>query len=420
MAEHAISKMRVSVIFETTAIVPAGSPEAWNLPYLNLVVLGETDLSPAALLICLKKVESALGRDLNAPRWAPRTIDLDILAWDQRLIFDEGLTVPHQELIHRPFLMGLMASLDSEWRYPVPGHAYSHRSLIEILHRHIENNSLIKCFSPAPQMVGIVNVTPDSFSDGGCYFNAKTASERIQELASQGASVIDIGAQSTRPRAECLTPAEEWRRLEPVFDFLARNFALRPSKPYISLDSYNLEVIQKAFQYYPLDWVNDVQGGKDPYLLELVAEKGCKIVINHSLSIPPSSETILPFNTRPIQRIYDWAQSKIERLSLYGIPRDKIIVDPGIGFGKSMFQSFSLLREIGGLKELGCEILVGHSRKSFLKLLSTKCSSERDIETVGISHYLCKQGVDYLRVHNVEAHQRSLSAFFAIESLYDP
>lgn len=410
--------MRISVIFETKAILPAGSPETWNLPYLNLVILGKTSLSPDALLFHLKQIENELGRDPNALRWAPRIIDLDILAWDQQVISYEGLTIPHQDLMHRPFLIGLMASLDSEWHYPAPGLAYSHLSLSEILHYHIKSdNSFIKCFLPFPQMVGIVNVTPDSFSDGGCYFNAKIAIERIQELAVQGASVIDIGAQSTRPNAQCTSSTEEWERLEPIFDFLAHEFILRPSKPYISLDSYNSEVIQRALQCYPIDWINDVQGNEDHDFLNLISKTKCKIVINHSLGIPPSKENILPFNANPIQLVYDWAQSKIERFSLYGIPKDRIIVDPGIGFGKSMFQSFSLLREVGFLKKLGCEILVGHSRKSFLNLISTQHSSERDNETIGISHYLCKQGVDYLRVHNVEAHQRSLSALATMEGL---
>ncbi len=412
--------MRVSVIFETKAIVPVGSPETWNLPYFNLVILGKTTLSPDALLISLKKIENELGRDLNALRWAPRIIDLDILAWDQQVISYEGLTIPHQELMHRPFLIALMASLESEWRYPVPGFAYSHLSLNEILHCHIKpDNRLIKCLLPFPQMVGIVNVTPDSFSDGGCYFNAKTAIERIQELILQGASVIDIGAQSTRPNAQCTSSAEEWERLEPIFDFLAHEFISRPSKPYISLDSYNSEVIQKALQYYPIDWINDVQGNEDHDFLNLISKTKCKIVINHSLGIPPSKENILPFDVNPIQLIYDWARSKIERFSLYGISKDRIIVDPGIGFGKSMLHSFSLLRDVGCLKKLGCEILVGHSRKSFLNLISTQSSSERDHETIGISYHLCKQGVDYLRVHNIEAHQRSLSALATFEGLYE-
>ncbi len=410
--------MRVSVIFETKAIIPAGSPKTWNLPSFHVVILGKTSLSPDALLINLKQIENELGSDLKAHRLAPCTIDLDILAWDQQVISDEGLTIPHQDLMHRPFLIGLMASLESEWRYPVPGFAYSHLSLSEILHHHIKlDNSFIKCFLPFPQMVGIVNVTPDSFSDGRCYFNAKTAIERIKELAIKGASVIDIGAQSTRPNAQCISSEEEWERLEPIFDFLAHDFISRALKPYISLDSYDSKVIQRALQRYPIDWINDVQGNEDRNYLNFISKTKCKIVINHSLGIPPSKEKVLPFDVNPIQIIYDWAESKIERFSLYGISKERIIVDPGIGFGKSMMQSFSLLREIGCLKKLGCEILVGHSRKSFLNLIALQEASERDNETIGISYYLCKQGVDYLRVHNIEAHQRALAALATLEGL---
>src|SRR5581483_4909066 len=100
---------------------------------------------------------------------------------------------------------------------------------------------------------------------------------------------------------------------------------------------------------------------------------------------------------------------KIQLFSSYGISKDRIIIDPGIGFGKSIHHSLSLLSEINHLKYLGCEILVGHSRKSFLNIISKKSSSERDMETLSVSAYLAKQGVDYLRVHNVEAHQQFFS-----------
>lgn len=408
--------MRVSVIFETKAILPAEATETWDLPYLNLVILGKTFLSPQGLLIKLKQIEKELGRDFNALRWSPRIIDLDILAWDQQIISQEGLTIPHQYLMHRPFLISLMALLKPDWRYPVSGFSYSHLTLSEILHCHITlDDRMIKCLLPFPQMMGIVNVTPDSFSDGGSYLNAKRAIERIQELSLQGAAVIDIGAQSTRPGALSISPTEEWQRLEPIFDFLAHDFALWPAKPYISLDSFNVEVIQKALQHYPIDWINDVRGNENPDFLKWVAETNCKIVINHSLSIPPSKKNILSFDTHPIKYIYEWAQNKIERFSAYGIQRDNIIVDPGIGFGKSTFQSLSLLREIKYLKKLCCEIIVGHSRKSFLNILTPQPTSERDLETIGISHYLLKQGVDYLRVHNIESHQRSLTASALLE-----
>jgi len=402
--------MRVSVAIETKAILPPDAPTTWDLPYLNLVVSGLTSLSPQALLQSLKGIERALGRDLQAPRWAPRIIDLDILSMDGLLLREKGLTLPHPELMNRPFLVNLMATLQSNWRYPVPGFPYSGKTLAEIVHNYIHFDPKEgQCFIPSPQMVGIVNVTPDSFSDGGEY----RPMQRIQELMVQGAAIIDIGAQSTRPNARSISWQEEWGRLEPVLNLLGQEFKNRYSRPKISLDSFHPEVIQRAMRCYPIDWVNDVKGGEDALLLKIVAETECKIVLNHSLTVPASRNTTLPFTTNPIGHLYDWAQQKIKRLNGLGIDQSRIILDPGIGFGKSLFQSLSLLREIDALKQTGCEVLVGHSRKSFLKILSS--SVDKDLETVGISHYLAKKGVDYLRVHNVAAHQQSLTASALLE-----
>ncbi|MFI5342714.1 MAG: dihydropteroate synthase [Chlamydiales bacterium] len=417
IAKNAMKEMRASVILETKAILPSGAPKEWNLPYLNLVVSGTTSMPPHSLLNHLKEIEKELGRDHQALRWAPRVIDLDILAWDERILSEEALTIPHPELMHRPFLISLMAALQADWRYPVSGFSYSHLTLSEILHKQInfdlgESN----CLMPFPKMVGIVNITPDSFSDGRKYLLAEKATQRIIELANQGAAVIDIGAQSTRPGAVCISAEEEWKRLEPVLDLLRQDFQHRPAKPEISLDSYYPEVIMRALQFYPLDLINDVKGGKDQRLLQIIAETNCKIIINHSLTIPASKRSVLSFEKTPISYLYEWAEEKIRQLDRLGISKDRVILDPGIGFGKSPFQSLSILCDIDLLKKTGCEILVGHSRKSFLKIVSN--ALERDLETIGVSHYLLKKGVDYIRVHNVEAHQRSLTAFALLEGLH--
>lgn len=408
--------MRVSVVFETDAILPPEAPSSWNLPYLNLVVAGKCSLPPRSLLGLLKNFERELGRDPDGPRWAPRVIDLDILAWGDLVFSEEGLTVPHLELMNRPFLVHLMASLQADWRYPVCGFPYSHLTLAEILYRHIPFHAgKSKCFLPFPQLVGIVNITPDSFSDGGKYLHVEKAIQRIQELTDQGAAIIDLGAQSTRPNAPRISLEEEWNRLQPVLEFMAQDLSKRLAKPLISLDSYNSRVIQRALASYPIDWVNDVSGGRDEELLQIVAGTNCKIVLNHSLTVPASREVVLPFERRPIAYLVDWAEEKLELLNALGISKDRIILDPGIGFGKSSFQSLSLLREIDALKKTGCEILVGHSRKSFLKMVTD--AEDRDLETVGMSHVLLEKNIDYLRVHHIEAHQRSLTAAALLRGL---
>jgi len=415
MAKTALKGMRVSCIFETKAILPPDAPDSWDLPYFNLVVEGTTDLAPHALLKQLKSIERELGRNFGAPRWAPRVIDLDILAWDDKILADDTLQIPHPELMNRPFLLSLMASLDPVWRYPISGFPYSHLTLAEILYRFPPPMETHKCFMPVPQMMGIVNITPDSFSDGRKYLQAEKAVEHIQELTNHGAAIIDLGAQSTRPGATPISPDEEWQRLKPVLDLLQHTFERRPANPKISLDTFYPEVIEKALQHFPIDWINDVQGGKNESLLQTVADTTCKIVLTHSLTIPASSSTVLPFDTNPTTHLCEWADKKIHQLHRLGISKERIILDPGIGFGKSPYQSLELLRNIDALKTFGCEVLVGHSRKSFLKTVTM--AADRDLETLGISHHLLKKKIDYLRVHNVEAHQRSFTALAFVEGI---
>jgi len=406
MREKALENVRVSIIFETEALCLPNSPKSWNTPFLNLVVVGTTSHSPLSLLRCLKEIEQTIGRDLSAPRWAPRVIDLDILAWDDQVIAEETLKIPHPELMNRPFLLTLMASLRPHWRLP-----HSEKTLAEIASEPVGAKSWI----PFPRLVGIVNVTPDSFSDGGKYLEAEKALAHTNQLIEQGAAVIDLGAQSTRPGAHLIPWQEEWQRLEPLFHLLRDTLQTRPARPRVSLDTFHPEVVAKALELYPIDWVNDVQGGTNEDFLRLVADTNCKIVLYHSLTVPASKTKMLPFDREPISYLTEWAERKIDQLQTLGIAPERIILDPGIGFNKTALQSCAILKNIRPLKIGATELLIGHSRKSFLKMVTN--AADRDLETIGISHSLLTQGVDYLRVHNVEAHQRSLAARAFVEGL---
>jgi dihydropteroate synthase len=362
----------------------------------------------------LQDIEQKLGRDTSAPKWSPRLIDLDLLAYDQLVLSEKELQIPHPELMNRPFLISLMASLHPHWIYPGGGEMFSGKTLAQIMHTPPFNQwQEFPSFVPSLQLVGIVNITPDSFSDGGHYLDPDDAIEQIEKLIHAGAAVIDLGAQSTRPAATLCSSEEEWQRLQPVLDRLRRNFAGSRAKPKISLDSFYPEVVEKALNAYPLDWINDVSGGQDLRLLEMAAAAGCTLLLNHSCSIPPSSTTLLPFDYPPIHYLSSWAKEKVDQLAALGVPPSQIILDPGIGFGKSPFQVLSLLRDIGELKKFGSSILVGHSRKSFLRRFSPQQPhpSIHDFATLGVAHFLLQEGVDYLRVHNVEAHQQALAAW---------
>lgn len=255
------------------------------------------------------------------------------------------------------------------------------------------------------KIVGIINVTPDSFSDGGACFDADFALEAIAKLIEDGADVIDIGAESTRPGATPVTAAEEWQRLEPVLKLLPQ-FG---KKVIFSVDTRHGETARRALDA-GVHWINDVSGFSDPAMIAAVKASDCKLVVMHSLGVPADKKIVM---TEPdvTEALLQWAKARIEMLQANGIKKERIIFDPGIGFGKNAAQSLAILREVKRFKAFDLPILIGHSRKSFLHS-STK--EEGDYKTLAVSQYLAGQGVDYLRVHNVARHKQMLTMLEAL------
>ncbi len=380
----------VSIVLETEAILPENAPTSWNKPFLNMIIAGETDLSPDALLTVLKSIESEMGRSTPYERWSPRIIDLDILLWDKLEINSSTLKIPHPELINRPFLVHLLALMGVEpWQK------------IQI------TDPFKKSFVLLPQFVGVVNVTNDSFSDGGLFDQADKAISQVLKLASDGASVIEIGAQSTRPGAILNNSDNEYAKLKPVLDGIME--FMQDGTLIISIDTFWPSVIRKLLENYPISLINDVKGKLDDDTLKFLAKKNCKLCLMHSLSVPPLEEMIIPLEKRPMDVIKEWGKFSIDRLLGLGFSLDQIILDPGIGFGKSIHQNIEILRNVQELKELGAKVMIGHSRKSYINAFSQVDAANRDIETIAISSVI-KGKVDFLRVHNVEDHMRFLVA----------
>lgn len=403
---YVLANIRTSIVVETEALLLLNAPEEWNLPYYNTIVCGQTDLLPEALLDYLKAIERKLGRTQDHPRWSPRTIDLDILAYDDLILNTEQLVIPHPELKNRDFLLHLMSLLAPSLKYPKSDFSFEFlaRKKLEETGTHFH-----KTFTLYPQLVGIVNVTPDSFSDGGSYFKPEAAVQHCYELIESGASVLDLGAQSTRPGAHLLTVEEEWQRLEPVLT------QLDLKKVAISIDTYQDAIVERLVKQFPINWINDVSGRLQASTLRLIADSGCKLCTMHALHVPPVPNEYLQ---DPFKTLKEWFDQQIEQLTNCGFAHKNIILDPGIGFGKSPYQTGFLIQKIDDLRRLGCELLVGHSRKSYLNLLGEREAKDRDIETLAISHYL-KDKVDYLRVHNVALHQRFFTAQHWIENCYE-
>lgn len=270
----------------------------------------------------------------------------------------------------------------------------------------------LRSFTLSPELVGIVNITPDSFSDGGLYYDSDQATKQALRLLSDGASIVELGAQSTRPGSLMQIPEEEYARLNPVLDNLSDYMKAGDIK--VSIDSFWPDVILNVLEHYNIAWVNDQKGDLDDNTLKAIASSGCGIVIMHSLSIPPHRDNIIPSDIDPIDNINNWAERNINRLLALGFDQSSIIIDPGIGFGKSMYQNIQILRSIETLQNFGCKVLVGHSRKSFISSFSTEPVFNRDLETIALSSALHNK-VDFLRVHNVRDHMRFFAAQAALQ-----
>lgn len=399
MKDRIFRDLRCSIIIETEALLKNGAPSEWNKPFLNAVCYGEASITPQELIRELKIIESELGRPSHYEKWEPRLIDLDILLFNDMQINEEKLTIPHPELDNRPFLLHLLSMINPMLKSNKTGEPFSQLSIPKFS----------RAMSPSPSLVGILNVTPDSFSDGGLYLSPENAISHAEAMQAAGASVIDIGAQSTRPNAVILSPEEEYSNLKPVLEAIDKHMK-------ISLDSFSNEVIKKALLNHNIGWINDQSGNLDRETLEIIASQGRKLVIMRSISLPAQKNTI-PHHQDPIELALTHLTESLKRAIESGIMESNIILDAGIGFDHSIYQDLMVLRRMGEIKKLGFPILVGHSRKSYIQTFSNSIAKERDLETIAISDFLDELGADFIRVHNIEYHQKFFTAKAAIKGV---
>lgn len=405
----------VSPIYESDALVPPGAPDDWRLPYLNLAVRAEWDGTPQELIAALKALEAALGRQPR-PRWAPREADLDLLAFGDLALAGDTLTLPHRDLAERPFALLPLVDVAAEWSFPPDAAVHAGQPARELARRwrgapeHVPFRTRRTALS-LTEIVGVVNLTPDSFSDGGRFPDPDAAVEHALALVEAGATVLDLGAESTRPGAAALASGEEWGRLEPVLSRLTA----RGTAAILSVDTRHTATARRALAA-GARWINDVAGGTDPHLVDAVAASDAHFVVMHSLTVPPVADRVIPLDRDPVDWLIDWGRERREALALRGIPAPRLILDPGIGFGKTPGQSTAILRDAGRLTGLGTRILVGHSRKSFLRSWypagheAVANPLARDFESGLLAGHLARAGIDYVRVHHAELARRAIAA----------
>lgn len=262
-----------------------------------------------------------------------------------------------------------------------------------------------------PRIMGIVNITPDSFSDGGRLPTAQAAIDHALRLEEEGAAILDLGAESTRPGSDPVSVDEELRRLMPVLEALAgRTGAL------ISVDTRKADVMRRAAEA-GADIINDVSAlTHDPEALEAAAETGLPVVLMHTLGDSKTMQ-IDPRYDDVVLDIFDYLEDRVQRAEAAGIDRSRLIVDYGIGFGKTLEHNLALLAQTALFHALGVPVLVGASRKRFIGTLTgVEQASERVSGSIGAALAAAGQGAQIIRVHDVAETRQALSVWEAAVS----
>ena len=246
-------------------------------------------------------------------------------------------------------------------------------------------------------IMGIINTTPDSFSDGGVHYDPDTAVNSAMEMIEAGADIVDVGGESSRPGSEPVTEEEELRRTEPVI----REIIRRAPDAVISIDTRRSGVARKALDA-GAQILNDITGFRDdPDMVRTAAESGAAIVIMHMLGTPKTMQKEIRYASFPGD-IPDFFAERIETLEAAGVEPNKIIIDPGIGFGKTFDQNLALINRLVEFRRFGKPLLLGASRKAFLgKVLDLPKASDRDPGSAAVVTAGILRGADIVRVHHV-------------------
>jgi len=268
-----------------------------------------------------------------------------------------------------------------------------------------KNNNFSKLnFKKIPNIMGVLNLTPDSFSDGGKYNQKKLGIKHALDLFKFGADIIDVGGESTRPGSKSISEKEEWSRIEKIIRKISKKIPL-------SLDTRKAEIMNKGIKI-GIKLINDISGlSYDSKTINILKKNKSPFVIQHSQGTPENMQNNPKYKNELLD-IYDFFEEKIKFIRSKGIKHSNIIIDPGIGFGKNLKHNMNLIRSVSIFHTLGFPILLGLSRKKFIKDLSGKNDTkERVGGTVASSLFSMMQGVQILRIHDVNELIQSIKVF---------
>ncbi|WP_022868574.1 dihydropteroate synthase [Schaalia vaccimaxillae] len=251
---------------------------------------------------------------------------------------------------------------------------------------------------PRTAVMGILNVTPDSFSDGGRWSTTDAAVAHAMDMAGQGAAIIDIGGESTRPGSTRIDEDEEWRRIGPVIDALVAKGIV------VSVDTLHAATARRAGES-GASIINDVSGGMwDEGMNEAVAESGCAYVIQHYRALPGMPGESFDYGDDVVGTLLERMRVQVDAALEAGVKRESIIIDPGLGFSLNPTQCWTIVEQMDRLNSLGFPVLIGASRKRFI----AETGEDRDLVTARISAQCASQGMWAVRVHNVAGNARAI------------
>ena len=383
-------------LYSSKALLKDNAPTEWDITYLNTAIQLQTNLKPYELLKELKNIEQQIGRDLNAPIWSPRLIDLDILVCDDLLLNDEQLAIPHKELLNRSFALAPLLELDNNWIHPTATNLDLHKRL-----RKLEPVTKLKQTLSNTMRMGIVNLSEQSFSDGD--FDDIQRKSNLFELIKNGAEIIDIGAESTKPNAKAISVEIETQKLNDFLNYIKINSHKLDYRPLISIDTRKFKVMQNILaKHSDIIWmINDVECNDIKKKATLIAKYHKKYVITHNLGIIDRNEYLDKENA--LEEVCSYIEHKKNILINNGVPQQDIYFDIGLGFGKKAETAIYLLENIQILKDkLNLKTLVGHSRKaSILGLDKSSSITTLDNATRKLSAKLQQQNIEIIRIHTV-------------------
>ena len=449
LAARGVRVTRLSGLYDTSPAHVHEQPR-----FLNAVALASTELQPHDLLAAAKAQESAQGRPLHSgQRFGPRPLDVDLMLYGSERVLDgDILQVPHPRLRERPFVLKPLEDLLSgsltrcstqpdlhsqlhwwrsfvdEWRNA--GGSEGDGGLVRVFPCAHGKMLQMSCRSGYPHgsrplVAGAVNATPDSFSDGGVAFAPERAGDAAEQLAQEGADIIDVGGESTRPGAEPVGEEEELSRVLPAIDAIQQRPL--PAHVLLSVDTYRANVASRAIRE-GAHIINDVSGGSlDKRMHSVAAESSAAYVLGHMRGTPQTMQATKHTSYSDVcQEVgTELGESVSSALTDAGLPTWRAWLDPGLGFAKGFDGNLELMRNLRSVRanvyrgggDDGAPVMVGPSRKGFLGTLTgVQEPSERDYATSSAVSACVAAGADAVRVHNARGGADAASVAHALWS----